>query len=179
MRKTIALGITAATTAGLAAFVPATANAASGTTPVTFTLSGGFLTLTVPSATATLAGGALSVTGSSVTGQLGTTTVSDARGLLTATDTVTMSTTDFSDGAGNIVPATGNATGYSGVATPTGTGLPVPTLTGQNIAGTGSTILTIAVIGSGGASYNPTVSVTIPAGAVQGTYTGTVTQSVS
>jgi len=179
MRKTIALAITAATTAGLAAFVPATANAASGTTPVTFTLTGGALSLTVPSATATLTGGALSVTGSSVTGQLGNTTVSDARGLLTATDTVTMSTTDFTDVQGDTVPAAGNATGFSGAATPTGTAVPVPTLVGQNIAGTGSAILTIAVVGSGGASYNPTVSVAIPAGAVAGTYTGTVTQSVS
>ena len=179
MRKSIALGLTALTTAGLAAFVPASANAASGTTPVTFTLTGGALSLSVPSATATLTGGALSVTGSSVTGQLGTTTVSDARGLLTATDTVTMSTTDFTDGNGDTVPASGNATGYSGLATPTGTGVPVPTATGQDISGAGSTILTVAVIGSGGASYNPTVTVAIPAGAVEGTYTGTVTQSVS
>jgi len=179
MRRTIALAITAATTAGLAAFVPATANAAtSGSTPVTFTLTGGAISLTVPSATATLAGGALTVTGSTVTGQLGSSTVTDARGLLTVTDTVTMSSSDFTSGA-NTILATGNATGYSGVATPSGTGVPVPTLTGQSLSGAGSTILTVAIVGSGGATYNPTVSVAIPAGAVAGVYTGTVTQSVS
>ena len=180
MRKTIALAITAATTAGLAAFVPATANAAtSGSTPVTFTLTGGAISLSVPSATATLTGGALSVAGSSVTGTLGTTTVDDARGLAVVTDTVTMSSSDFSDGAGHTVTAAGNATGFSGVATPTGTGIPAPTATGQDLSGAGSTILTVAIVGAGGATYNPTVTVAIPAGSVAGTYTGTITQSVS
>ncbi|HEU5034204.1 MAG TPA: hypothetical protein VFT62_05515, partial [Mycobacteriales bacterium] len=137
MRKSLALVMTAATTAGLAAFVPAAANA--DTTPVTFTLTGGSLTLTASQTTATLAGGALSVNGSSVTGQIGSTTVTDARGSLTATDKVTMTSSDFTSGS-NTIAAAGHATGYSGVATPTGTAVPTPTATGQDISGTGSTI---------------------------------------
>jgi hypothetical protein len=183
MRKSIALAVTAATTAGLAAFVPTTADAAtSGNTPVTFTLTGGNLSITVPSATATLTGGALSVTGSSVSGQLGATTVDDARGALLHSVTVNMSTTDFSDGAGHTITAATHATGYSGVATPTGVSVPVPTTlaTAVDISGAGNTILTLTgVVGAGGASYNPTVAVSIPATAVAGTYTGTVTQTAS
>jgi hypothetical protein len=56
----------------------------------------------------------------------------------------------------------------------------VPTLTGVAISGTGGAILQLTgVTGSGGASYNPTVTVAIPAGTVAGTYTGTVTQTVA
>ena len=183
MRKSLALAMTAAMTTGLAALVPAAANAGtSGSTPVTFTLTGGALSLTAPSATATLTGGTLSVGGSSVSGALGNTTVTDERGTLGHTDTVTMATTDFSDGAGNTVLASGNATGYSGTATPTGVAVPVGTTaaTAVPISGAGGAILQLtSVVGSGGASYSPTVSVAIPAGSVAGTYTGTVTQTVA
>lgn len=181
MRKSLALAMTAAMTTGLAALVPAAANAGtSGSTPVTFTLTGGALSLSAPSSTATLTGGVLSVGGSSVSGALGSTTVTDERGTTGHTDTVTMTTTDFSDGAGHTVAAAGNATGYSGAATVTGVAVPAPTLTGVSIAGAGGAILQLtSVVGSGGASYSPTVTVAIPAGSVAGTYTGTVTQTVA
>jgi len=183
MRKSLALAVAAAMSTGLAAFVPVAANAGtSGSTPVTFDLTGGALSITAPSSTATLTGGALSVTGSTVSGALGSTTVTDERGTLGHTDTVTMTTTDFSDGAGHTVAALNNATAYSGVATPTGVAVPGATtaVTPVNIWGTGGAVLTLtSVVGSGGASYNPTVTVAIPAGSVAGTYTGTVTQTVS
>jgi hypothetical protein len=177
MRKSLALAVTGLTVASLAAVVPGTANAAD--TNVTFSLTGGSLTLTAPASATLTAAGALGVTGTSVSGQLGSTTVSDERGALTHSVTVTMSSTNFSDGAGNSVAAT-NATGYSGVATTSGVAVAVPTATGQALSGTGSTILTLnSVIGSGGATYNPTVDVTIPAGTVAGNYSGTVTQTAS
>lgn len=182
MRKTLALAMTAATTAGLAAFVPAAANAGtSGSTPVTFQVASGSLSITVPTGTATLtAGGLLSVNGTSVTGTLGNTTVTDERGALTHTDTVTMAASNFTDGSGDTVAALNNATGYSGAATPTGVDVPVPTTTGVAISGAGGAILQLTgVVGSGGATYNPTVSVNIPAGTIAGTYTGTVTQTVA
>jgi hypothetical protein len=177
MRKPLVLGLAALMTAGVGALIPATANAAD--TGVTFTLNGGALTITAPGS-ATLSAANLQVGGTSVSGTFGTTTVSDLRGALAHTDTVNMSTTDFSDGSGDTV-AKSNATGSSGASTPNGVAVVVPTLTGQTIgASGGATILQMTgVVGSASTSFTPTVSVTIPGSAIAGTYTGTVTQTVS
>src|SRR4051812_33027958 len=98
MRKSFALAMTAATTAGLAAFVPATANAAcgagvtdvcSGTTLVTATVgSVGIMSI------ATTPAAALAGTSSPATGSLGLTTVTDTN---TGAHnwTVAIKTTDF------------------------------------------------------------------------------------
>lgn len=194
MRKTIALSAVAALTSGLAVFGAAPAMActapnggACADTAVTFTIQGGGLSISAPSGSPTAvpltSAGLLSLTGTSVSGQLGTTTVTDTRGLATGGWTVVMTSTNFSDGAGHTIPASA-ATGYSGAVTPSGTVIPSPTLTapaGASLAApTGTTIVTAAsILGANSASYNPTVSVAIPANAVAATYTGTVTQSVS
>src|SRR3954447_22455265 len=177
MRKPPVLALAVLTAAAVTALVPTAANAAD--TNVTFTLSGGSLTLTAPAAAALTAGG-LGVGGTTATGTLGSSVVTDTRGALAHTVTVTMSTTDFTAAGGATIDKS-NATGYSGVATPSGVGLPVPTLTGQNIgAAGGATILQLTgVIGSVSASYNPTVSVAVPAGAVAGDYSGVVTQTAA
>ena len=177
MRKRPALALAVLTVASVTALMPTAANAAD--TNVTFTLSGGSLTLTAPASAALTAGG-LGVGGTTATGQLGTSTVTDTRGALTHTVTVTMSTTDFTTIGGDTITAS-NATGYSGVATPSGVGLAVPTLTGQTIgAAGGATILQLTgVIGSASASYSPTVSVAVPADAVAGDYSGVVTQTAA
>jgi hypothetical protein len=177
MRKRPALALAVLTVASVTALVPTAANAAD--TNVTFTLTGGSLTLTAP-ASATLTAGGLGVGGTTATGTLGSSTVTDTRGALTHTVTVTMSTTDFTTTGGDTI-AKSNATGYSGVATPSGVGVAVPTLTGQTIgAAGGATILQLTgVIGSASATYNPTVSVAVPAGAVAGDYSGVVTQTAA
>jgi hypothetical protein len=178
--KLATLALSAAAVGGILIAAPA-ANADAASTPVTFTLAAGSLSITAPSSTVTLtSSGALSVTGTSVSGQLGTTTVSDARGTVAHSVTVTMSASDFALSGGGGTIANTNATGYSGLATPTGVAVPVPTASGQALSGAGSTILTLTgVLGAGGATYNPTVSVAVPANALAGTYTGTVTQTVS
>ncbi|MDT7538014.1 MAG: hypothetical protein QOI82_1599 [Actinomycetota bacterium] len=172
----------AAGTAALAltGSVLAASPAFAGDTTVTFTLAGGSLTLTAPSSATLTPSGAIGVTGSSATGTLGSTNVTDARGTALHSVSVTMSSTAFSrTGGGTSIPSSG-ITGYSGVATPTGTAVAVPTATGQSLDAAGSTILTLnSVLGAGGADYNPTVSVTIPAGTQAGSYTATVTQTVA
>jgi hypothetical protein len=91
-----------------------------------------------------------------------------------------MSSTAFTRTGGGTSIAATNITGYSGAATATGTAVAVPTLTGQALAGAGSSVLTLgSVLGAGGATYNPTVAVTIPAGTQAGDYTATVTQTVA
>jgi hypothetical protein len=180
MRKSLALTVAGLSVASLGALVPGTANAAD--TNVTFTLTGGSLTLSAPGSAALTAAGNLGLGGTTVSGTLGNTTVTDARGSLLGGFNVSMSTTDFSDGSGNTV-AKSNATAFSGVATPTGIAVPVGTtnLTAVNIGGAGGgQILTVTgVTGSASVAYNPTVSIAIPADTVAGDYSGTVTQTAS
>lgn len=187
MRKSLAVSAAAALMAGLGLVAAAPAGAAtSGDTAVTFTITGGGLSITAPAGPVTLTpSGALGVTGTSVTGQLGSTTVTDTRGLAVGGWQVLMTSTDFSDGStpANVIAAT-NATGYSGVVTPTGTVVVPGTLSaplGSNLAAPTGTVIATAtgVLGGNSATYNPTVSVAIPASAVATTYNGTVTQTVS
>jgi hypothetical protein len=178
MRKPLALTLATLATASVAALVPTAANAAD--TNVTFTLSGGSLTLSAPGSASLTAAGNLGVTGTSVSGSLGSSTVTDSRGSLAHTVTVNMSSTDFTDAASDVI-AKSNAAGSSGATVPTGVAVAVPTLTGQTIgASGGATILQLTgVVGAASTTYNPTVTVTIPANAIAGSYSGTITQTAS
>lgn len=131
----------------------------------------------------TLTGGGVSLSGTTLSGSLGSATVTDARGLGAGAWTVTMTATDFTDTATptpHMIVKTA-ASAYSGVATPTGVVVPVPTLVAAPVAiGSGGAILTATgVLGASSVTYNPTVSVAIPASAVASTYSGTITQTVS
>lgn len=181
MRKSLTLTVLGASVLSAAVLVPGVAFAGN-TTTVTFTLSGGSLTLTAPgSATLTPASG-LGVTGTSVSGTFGDTTVSDARGTIAHTVTVNMSTTDFTDSSSDTI-AKSNATAYSGTATISGVAVSVPTTAAlpASIGNSGgATVFSMTgVTGSASAVYDATVSVTVPSTAVAGTYTGTVTQTAS
>ena len=145
-------------------------------TAVTFAVTSGALTMTAP-ATANLGSGA---PGTTITGEIGTTTVTDDRALLSAAWTADASATDFTTGGGTpaeTIPAT-DATYSPGTITTTGTITATPhevTLDGEAqhvVTGT-------AGVGNNTASWNPTLAVAVPAQAVNGTYTGTLTQSVS
>jgi hypothetical protein len=141
-------------------------------TTVTFTVTSGALTLSVP-ASAVLGSGA---PGTTISGAIGPCTVSDARALASASWTVTAAETDFLNGAATI-PAT--AATYS-VGTITTTGTITATPTNITLSNGAQTVVT----GSGGvgdntASWDPTVAVNVPASAIGGAYTGTLTQSVA
>jgi len=106
--------------------------------------------------------------------------VTDDRALLSASWTATASATDFTTGGGTpaeTIPAT-DATYAPGTITTTGGITATPTdITLDHepqtvVAGT-------AGVGNNTAAWNPTVAVTVPVQAVVGTYTGTLTQSVS
>jgi hypothetical protein len=100
--------------------------------------------------------------------------------LLNASWTVTASSTNFTTGTGTpaeTIPA-GDASYAPGTVTTTGT----ITTTASDI--TLSNSPQTVVVGSSGsgdnsASWDPTVSVAVPAAAVNGTYTATLTHSVS
>jgi hypothetical protein len=87
---------------------------------------------------------------------------------------VTAAETDFTNGA-QVIPAT-DATYAPGSITTTGT--ITATGTDQTLANTAQDVVTgSAGVGDNTATWNPTVAVNVPASAVAGLYTGTLTQS--
>lgn len=141
-------------------------------TTITFTVTSGALTLSVPVA-ANLGSGA---PGTSIGAPIGPCTVTDNRALLSASWTVTASQTDFANGT-QTIPAT-DATYVVGAVTTTG--IITVTPTDITLSNTAQIVLTgSAGVGDNTATWNPAVTVAVPAAAVAGTYTGTLTQSVS
>jgi hypothetical protein len=161
-------------------------------TTVTFTVtSAGTLSMTAP-ASVNLGTGAV---GGTITGVLSgvgpdpvpvPTVVTDDRALDAASWTVTASSSDWTTGAGlpvETIPAADvtyapGTIATTGVITATGTDITLanaaapPALDPTVVAGT-------AGIGDNSATWNPTIAVHVPAGAVAGDYTGTLTQSVA
>jgi len=160
---------------------PAPAALAADTT-TTFGITGGGLGVAVPAA-ANLGSAA---PGDSATAQLGAVTVTDDRAALTAAWTATVSATAFTTGGATPAETIANSalSYWSGPATATtGTGTGTP---GQATAGnavvltTGRTAFTwTAGSGNNSSAWNPTLIVAVPATAVAGTYSGTVTHSVA
>jgi hypothetical protein len=181
-RRLVHLGVGAfATTAMVMALVPTAAGAAAPTT-TTFSIAGGSLVINAP-VSASLGSAA---PGDSLSAALGTVTVTDTRGALLAAWTATASTTSFSTGAGNapeiisqsaVSYASGPATANSGL------GIPVPGQASTALAAQMTTSVTafskLVGVGNNSTAWNPTLIVAVPAAAVAGTYTGTVTHSVA
>jgi hypothetical protein len=145
-------------------------------TTVTFTVTTGTLTITVPSA----ADLGSATDGTNATGSLGVVTVSDDRGLLNTSWVATASSTAFTTGTGTpdeTIPAA-NATYIPGTVTVTGTVTPVTHII--TLSGAAQSVVDgNAARGDNDASWNPTISVSIPGVAIGGLYTGTITHSVS
>jgi hypothetical protein len=152
-------------------------------TRATFTVSGGPLSVSVPTSTDL---GATGVPGS-ITAGLGTVTVTDYRSLLAPTWATTVSSTDFTTGtATSLETIASNLVSYwSGVATGS------PTTGFTFVAGQRTTqdkvpldtsptafALTASGVGGNSVAWSPTLVVTVPAEALSGAYTGTVTHSV-
>jgi hypothetical protein len=145
-------------------------------TTVTFTVTSGALSMTAP-ASADLGSGA---PGTTISGSIGPVTVTDDRALLSASWTTTASASAWTTGGATpaeTIPAAD--VGYDpGSVTTTGT----ITATGTPItlSGTAAPVVTgTSGIGNNTATWNPALSVAVPASAVGGVYTGTLTQSVS
>ncbi|MDP9869524.1 MULTISPECIES: hypothetical protein [Streptosporangium] len=153
-------------------------------TTVTFTvIADDGLEITVPDGPVAIGSGP---PGTQISGPLGAVTVSDERAALSATWTATVWGTAFTTGGGTgseTVPTTA-VSYWSGPATATtGTGTFVP---GQPDAADAE-VLDVPytafskTTGSGdnSATWDPTIVIDIPAQAVAGTYTGTISHSVA
>lgn len=167
--------VVAATTITLAQ--PALADA----TTTTFTIEPGAIGETSP-ASADLGDAA---PGASTIAQLGAVTVTDERAALSGSWTETVSSTAFTTGAATeaeTVPVD-NISYWSGPATATtGAGTFTPgqaTSAAAQTFAASRTAFSWAGNGNNSATFNPTLIVAVPATAVAGEYTGTVTHSVA
>jgi hypothetical protein len=152
-------------------------------TTTTFSLAAGSLSISAP-ASRDLGSG--STGGGTVSAQLGTVTVTDNRGALVGTWTASVSSTDFTTGGAtaNETIAKGQVTYWSGTATASsGVAVFAPgqasAANAQALSVSRTAFSATAIVGNNSASWNPTVTVNVPAAAVAGDYTGTITHSVA
>jgi hypothetical protein len=154
----------------------ATALPAGAATPTTFTVTGGALTISAPTASVSLGSLGTSNTSGSVSGPLGLVTVSDLRGGTTTWVASVISTAFTPIPANPAVPAidvsyaTGTITQSANVVA---AAVATTDLTGV------SPVVNGASTGVSSASWTPTISVFIPANFAPGIYSGTITHSVA
>lgn len=179
MRKRLALALSIAS-AGSLVLLAAPADAAQG---VTFTLTAGSLTVSDPADTSL---GSVATGTATVSSTLGDTSVTDNRGALLGTWTASVSSTDFTTGTATADETIGKAlVSYaSGASTASsGTAVRVPgqatTLLAQDMSVSRTAFSATGVVGNNSTTWVPTVTVSIPADSVAGTYSGTITHSVT
>jgi hypothetical protein len=144
-------------------------------TPATFTLTAGALSISAPTAGVSLGSQLASTTSSTISGSLGVVTVTDQRGG-TTTWTASVISTAFTPPAGPADPASNISYGAGTIAvsaTVVATAVAATDLTGV------STVVTGASTGISTASWNPTISVVVPANYAPGVYSATITHSVA
>ncbi|HUC58430.1 MAG TPA: hypothetical protein VMA95_13585 [Streptosporangiaceae bacterium] len=173
------MGIILMPAAALAAPGAASRAEQSGSDPatsVTFAVTTGELTISVPDS-ADLGSGA---PGTDIVGDLGTVLVTDDRAALNAVWTATASDTNFVTGGGTM-PETILATDVdyaTGDVATTGTVTAATTDITMNTTPQ-DVVDASGVVGDNTASWDPQITVHVPDAAVTGTYTGTITHSVS
>jgi hypothetical protein len=176
MRKTsLAVGFAATFVLAVGFAGPATAD--SGSTPVTLEVTGGALSIAVPTGTVSLGSLSESTSSQTATANLGTVTVTDNRGGTTGW-AVDASANDFV--GPQTISVNGAAT--SGYTSPAATSTNNVNVTASNLAGLypGGIVQTgTGVTGANVASWNPTISVLVPGSVLAGTYSSSVTHSVN
>jgi hypothetical protein len=162
---------------GVVVFTAPAFAATTATTPVTVEVGGNALGISAPAGPVNIGSVDASTSAQIVTSQLGLVTVTDNRAG-TAGWVATVEAPDFTGPQTISTSAPGLVTYTPGTATVDGR---------ANVAATfedhlypESTVQTATgVRGANSAAWNPTISVTVPAGALAGTYSTTITHSVS
>jgi hypothetical protein len=151
---------------------------ASAQTPVTLTITGGALQITVPVAPVVLGTIVNTVDGGTVSGQLGVVQVSDARSAAAGSGWVASAISSaFTPPAGPAIAA--SAVGYAaGTITKVGTATYTANDPGD-LTGVSPVVTATGITGDNSASWNPTITVTVPGGMAAGVYSATITHSVS
>jgi hypothetical protein len=145
-------------------------------TTATFQLTAGTLSISVP-ASVSIGSQVVSTSASTISGQLGVVTVTDQRGG-TTTWVASVIVTAFTPTTGPAVTAiAADKVSYSaGTITQVGVTATKPATT--DLTGV-SPVVNGASTGLSTASWNPTISVLLPANAAPGIYTATITHSVA
>jgi len=149
------------------------------TNTVTATVAAtGVLSITAPAS----AGLGSTAPGGTVSSHLGTVQVTDNRGSLAAGWTATVSSTDFTTGAGTAaqtIPVADAQYVISGFTATTGSATFTAAPVTQMSTAAQAVVTTTNVAGSNSASWNPVIQVAVPGAAVAGAYSATITHSVS
>jgi hypothetical protein len=159
---------------GLLAAAAATAVSAWAATPATFTLTAGGLSISAPTSSVSLGSQAVSNSSFTITGSLGVVTVSDQRGGVT-TWTASVISTAFTPPSGPADPAS-NVSYAAGTITQSG--VVAAAVAATNLTGD-TTVVNGASAGISSASWNPSISVLVPANYAPGVYSATITHSVA
>lgn len=166
----------------LAALVTPADAATQGDTTTVFTTTAGSLSITVPASASIGSGPA----GSSLSAQLGAVQVVDNRALLTGSWTTTVSSTAFVTGGSTAAEtvSNGSVSYWSGPATASsGVGSRTPgqltAANAQDLSASRTAFSKVTGAGNNSTTWNPTLIIAVPSAAVAGTYTGTITHSVS
>ena len=170
MKRKLLLLATTLALLGVATALPARA-----ATPTSFTLTAGALSISAPTGSVSLGSQVASTSQSTISGPLGVVAVSDQRGGPT-TWTASVISTAFTPPAGPADPASNvsyAAGAITASATVVATAVPAPDLTGVSPVVTGTST------GISSASWNPTISVIVPANFAPGVYSATITHSVA
>jgi hypothetical protein len=166
------LASTVATLAALAA-LPAGAD----TTTATFQLTAGALSISVPAGSVSIGTQVVSTGVSTISGQLGVVTVTDQRGGSTSW-VASVIVTAFTPTTGPAVTAIAADKVSYAVGTITQVGVTATKPVTTDLTGV-SPVVNGASTGLSTASWNPTISVSLPANAAPGIYTATITHSVA
>jgi hypothetical protein len=153
------------------------ASAAPGESAAKVTITGGFLSITVPADAGILGSRVNTVGGGTISGSLGQVIVTDARSAAAGSTWIaSVISTAFTPTSGPTIPA--SAVGYTaGTITKVGTatytaGDPV------SLEGVSAAVTATGITGDNSATWNPTINVAVPGGTIAGTYSGTITHSV-
>jgi hypothetical protein len=166
-----------AVSAVLAVFAVSAFAAAPSSTPVTVEVSGGALSISAPTGSVDLGTVPPSTTAQTVSAPLGTVTVTDNRaGILGWV--ASAGATDFTGPQTISVSTPGLVTYNPGQATVSGTSNVAPTFE-DHLYPTVPVQTATGVSGTNTAAWNPAIAVTVPGGALIGTYSTSITHSVS
>ena len=157
--------------------VAAPATADSGTSTATITLTGGTLSISVPTAAGNLGTRANTVAGGVITGPLGQVQVNDARSAAAGSGWVTsVISSAFTPPSGPAIAA--SAVGYTaGPITKVGTATYTANDPGD-LTGVTAAVTATGITGDNSATWTPSIEVTVPGGMAAGVYSATITHSV-
>ncbi|MDQ1687227.1 MAG: hypothetical protein QOK42_202 [Frankiaceae bacterium] len=179
MRASRTSALCVAVSAVLVTTVAATSAAAdvTGGSAATVVVTGGALAITVPADAGSLGTRANSVGGGTISGLLGEVQVTDARSAAAGSSWIaSVISTAFTPLTGPAIAA--SAVSYSaGVITKVGTA----TYTANNpssLAGVSAVVSATGITGDNSATWNPTITVTVPGGMAAGTYSAVITHSL-